>query len=224
MDVVVPKDAAEHPPLLVFLHGRSGDAASNLSSAMYDGLADQGERAPIVAFPDGGGDKYWHDRASGGWGSWVVDEVIPEVVDEFGADPKRVAIGGISMGGFGAFDLARLHPGRFCAVGGHSPALWVNGGDSAAGAFDDAADFSRHDVIATAESDPAKFEGPALWVDAGKEDPFQPGVQAFEQAIESAGIPISAHSPPGGHEGEYWSAHWDEYLGFYAEALAHCDR
>ena len=66
------------------------------------------------------------------------------------ADPRRVAIGGISMGGFGAYDLARLRPQRFCAVGGHSAALWLRGGDSAAGAFDDAADFARHDVVALA--------------------------------------------------------------------------
>jgi S-formylglutathione hydrolase FrmB len=61
-----------------------------------------------------------------------------------------VAIGGISMGGFGALNLARLDPRRFCAVGGHSAALWASGADSAAGAFDDAADFSRNDVIGTA--------------------------------------------------------------------------
>jgi S-formylglutathione hydrolase FrmB len=189
---------------------------------MYDALADQGERAPIVAFPDGGGDSYWHDRADGDWGAFVAEEVIPRVAEEFGADPKRVAIGGISMGGFGAYDIARLHPGRFCAVGGHSPALWENGADSAAGAFDDAADFSRHDVIATARSDPDAFAGTALWIDGGREDPFQPGIEAFTEAITAAGLPISSHSPPGGHDGSYWSAHWDEYMGFYAKALARC--
>ena len=34
--------------------------------------------------------------------------------------PIAVAIGGISMGGYGAFEIARTRPGRFCAVGGHS--------------------------------------------------------------------------------------------------------
>jgi S-formylglutathione hydrolase FrmB len=49
------------------------------------------------------------------------------------------------VGGFGAYDLARLNPGRFCAVGGHSPALWRSGGETAPGAVDDAEDFARHD-------------------------------------------------------------------------------
>jgi len=51
------------------------------------------------------------------------------------------------MGGFGALDLARLAPSRFCAVGAHSAALWFSGGETPAGAFDDAADFERHDLI-----------------------------------------------------------------------------
>jgi S-formylglutathione hydrolase FrmB len=54
----------------------------------------------------------------------VLDEVIPKALTVLHADPRRVAIGGISMGGFGAYDLARLDPGRFCAVGGHSAAIW----------------------------------------------------------------------------------------------------
>src|SRR5581483_9923525 len=58
----------------------------------------------------------------------------------------RVAIGGISMGGFGALDLARHDPSRFCAVGGHSAAVWTTAGATARGAFDDAEDVARHGI------------------------------------------------------------------------------
>lgn len=217
--VVAPKDGGDS--LLVFLHGRNGDEDSNLSGAMYDALADQGDRAPVVAFPDGGRDSYWHDRADGDWGSMVTEELIPEVAERYGLDPERVAIGGISMGGFGAYDLARLHPGRFCTVGGHSPALWVSGADSAPGAFDDAADFERHDVIAAARANPG-FAGAPVWLDGGRDDPFQPGIQAFQDALAGE-APLDAHtSYPGGHEGSYWSDHWDEYMRFYARELSRC--
>ncbi|MBK5221204.1 MAG: alpha/beta hydrolase, partial [Thermoleophilia bacterium] len=80
-------------------------------------------------------------------------EVIPAVSRRFGTDPRRVAIGGISMGGFGAYDLALKHPGRFCAVSGHSPALWFDGSETAPGAFDDAADFERNDVVEMVQND-----------------------------------------------------------------------
>jgi S-formylglutathione hydrolase FrmB len=219
--VVVPADRPTgRRPLLVFLHGRSGNNQSELDDAFFSALADLGPRAPLVAFPYGGDHSYWHDRSDGDWGRYVTREVIPAVVKRFGADPRRVAIGGISMGGFGAYDIARLNPGRFCAVGGHSPALWRSDGETAPGAFDDADDFARHDVIGAARSNPAEYGDTRLWVDAGEQDPFQPGVQALEEAL---GGRVSAHTSwSGGHEDDYWNAHWPSYARFYARALATC--
>src|SRR5205085_4314835 len=105
-------------PLLVFLHGRGGNDETFVENeAIFRTLAALGERAPIVAFPDGGDHSYWHNRPGGAWATYAMREVIPTVRRRFGTDPQRVAIGGISMGGFGAYDLALHHPGRFCAVG-----------------------------------------------------------------------------------------------------------
>jgi enterochelin esterase-like enzyme len=217
--VVVPADApAEgNRSLLVFLHGRGGDEGSELDEAFFGALAEVGSRAPIVAFPSGG-DSYWHDRADGDWGRYVVREVIPEVVRRYGIDRRRVAIGGISMGGFGAYDIARLNPGRFCAVAGHSPALWRTAGETAPGAFDDAQDFARHDVIAAARRNPNLYGATPVWVDAGSADPFQPGDRALDRALKT----VRLRTYPGAHEGAYWRAHYGAYLRFYATALARC--
>ncbi len=212
----------EARPLLVFLHGRGMNEDSSLSKQMLAALAAQGERAPVVVFPDGGDHSYWHDRRGAAWGRYVMREVIPRAIDRLGVDPKRVAIGGISMGGFGAFDLARLHPHRFCAVGGHSPAIWTSSGQTAPGAFDDSSDFAKHDVVRVARLHPAKFAGEPLWLDAGTSDPFDPGDRAFIAALRSGGVKISVHRWPGGHTGAYWRSHWKNYLGFYARALASC--
>src|SRR2546425_10688155 len=43
--------------------------------------------------------------------------------------------------------LARIAPTRFCAVGGHSPALWFRGADTPPRALDDAGGLARHDVL-----------------------------------------------------------------------------
>ena len=227
VSVVLPSATADGPgkrPLLVFLHGRGGSADTFTGDeAMFKGLARLGARAPIVAFPDGGDHGYWHDRAEGDWGTYVMDEVIPQITERFDADPGRVAIGGISMGGFGAYDLALLRPGRFCAAGGHSPALWLSGGDSAPGAFDDAEDFERNDVIAKVQSDPGAFGEIPIWNDAGDEDPFLISDVRFDEALESGGADLTAHTWPGGHERGYWDSHWDAYLRFYAGALARCN-
>lgn len=197
--------------LLVFLHGRSGDEESNLTDEFYAALGRLGDRAPAVVFPDGGDHSYWHDRRDGDWGRYVVEEVIPRAQRESGAAPDRVAIGGISMGGFGAYDIARLHPGRFCAVGGHSPAIWTDAGQTAPGAFDDAGDFAKHDLVAAARE--GSFRPKRVWLDRGDEDPFGAGDAALAQALGA-----KVHDYPGGHDREYWDAHWDDYLRFYARA------
>ena len=210
--LVIPPDTdGKGRPLLVFLHGRNNDEETNLTGEFYAALADAGDDAPVVVFPYGGNDSYWHDRRSGAWGRYVVDEVIPRALRESGADPDRVAIGGISMGGFGAFDIARLNPSRFCAVGGHSAAIWTEAGQSAPGAFDDAEDFAKHDVVAAARA--GTFRPKSAWIDRGNSDPFVPGDDALADALG-----IESHRYPGGHEREYWDAHWDEYLRFYTRA------
>jgi S-formylglutathione hydrolase FrmB len=219
---VVPAGAgSRRRPLLVFLHGKGGDQNSELDDAMFAALAELGPRAPDVVFPYGSPDSYWHDRADGAWGNYVLREVIGKAITRLHADPRRVAIGGISMGGFGALNLARLDPHRFCAVGGHSAALWASGGETAAGAFDDAEDFARNDVIGSARHrDP--YRGTAVWIDVGTEDPFRVADTRLAGELRHAGHPVQFHVWPGGHDGSYWSAHWSSYLRFYAAALAHC--
>jgi enterochelin esterase-like enzyme len=221
--VIPPHSNGRGRPLLVFLHGKGEDQTSNLVTPMFAALASLGTRAPDVVFPYGGADSYWHDRSSGDWGAYVIDEVIPAALHRLGADPSRVAIGGLSMGGFGALDLARLHPGRFCAVGADSAALWAQGGETAAGAFDDAADFARHDVLAAARShDP--YRGLAVWIDVGTLDPFRAADTQLDAELRADRQQVQFHVWPGGHDQSYWQAHWADYLRFYANALANCKR
>jgi enterochelin esterase-like enzyme len=134
----------------------------------------------------------------------VLREAIPAGVARTGA--KRVAIGGISMGGFGALDLGSR--GKFCAVGAHSAALWFTGGDTAPGAFDDASDFARHDLIGR----PPTYRAP-VWMDVGTDDPFRSADTALAKKLG-----VKVHVWPGAHGGGYWQRHMAQYLRFYADA------
>ena len=189
--------------LLVLLHGRGSKPDSFLSQQFFDGLAALGSRAPYVLLLDGGDHSYWHDRSDGSWGSMVRREAIPAGVARTGA--KQVAIGGISMGGFGALDIGAR--GTFCAVGAHSAALWLTGGDTAPGAFDNAEDFARHDLI----RHPPTYRAP-VWMDIGSEDPFFAADTALARKL---GVKLRVW-PGVGHEG--WSRHMAQYLRFYADA------
>jgi enterochelin esterase-like enzyme len=216
LTLVTPAGGGAHRPLLVFLHGVIYDNNSQLSDQLFAALRALGPRAPDIAFPYGDG-SYWHDRADGAWGSYVLEEVIPKALTVLHADPRRVAIGGISMGGFGAYALARLAPGRFCAVGGHSAAIWPAFGETDQGAFDDARDFARNDVIAAARANPKLYGHAQLWLDGGAEDPFHDADEQLASALH-----IHMHVWPGGHDFAYWNAHWSDYLRFYAHALTTC--
>ncbi|MGZ4319571.1 MAG: alpha/beta hydrolase, partial [Gaiellaceae bacterium] len=216
--LVTPRGGGRGRPLLVFLHGRGASPGSNLTDPFFRGLRALGRRAPNVLFANGGDHSYWHNRADGPWGSYVLHEAIPAGVRRSGADPHRVAIGGISMGGFGALDLARLAPRRFCAVGGHSAAMWFRGAETPAGAFDDAADFTRNDVIAFAARRP--LTRAPVWMDVGTDDPFRQADAVLAGELRADGERVTFHVWPGAHDSHYWHRHLAEYLRFYAEACA----
>jgi S-formylglutathione hydrolase FrmB len=223
VEVVVPPGARDgRRALLVFLHGRGEDEGSYLVEPMFKGLRRQRGKAPVVAFPRGGPDSYWHDREDGEWGSYVLDELVPDLVERFEIEPERVAIGGISMGGFGAYNLARQDPDAFCSVGGHSPAVWQNAGDTAPGAFDGEEDFDRNDVIADVGPPLSPLEGKKSWIDVGSEDPFAEADRALADSLEAGGADVKFHEGDGGHETSYWDSNWPRYMAFYARTLKAC--
>ena len=209
---IMPAGAGERPPLLVFLHGRTDDTTgpdSTLSQEMLDGLERLGSRAPAVLLVNGGKASYFHDRNSGDWGTYVLRRAIPAGLRRLGADRRRIAIGGISMGGFGALHLATRR--SFCAVGGHSPALWRSGGETPAGAFDDGEDFDASTPFGR------RIRSRAVWLDVGTDDPFR---GATEELGQSLGKRVRVWK--GRHDGNYWDAHMSSYLRFYASALERC--
>ena len=228
---VVPPGGGRRP-LLVLLHGRNDAGPLNwllphrsgpesmLNDALLSAVSDLGARAPVVVLLNGGGHSYFHDRRDGPWGSMLLKEAIPDAARRFGTSPGKVAIGGISMGGYGALFNAGVAPSRFCAVGGHSPAVWLSGGDSAPGAFDDAEDFARHDLFTEAAA--GRFDHIPVWIDVGTGDPFRVADTTLAAKLRQRGVRVTFHVWPGGHTGSYWHAHMQAYLGFYAAALAAC--
>ncbi len=212
--LLLPAGRRSGRELLVFLHGYTQPTAEN-ADWMRPGLRALGDSAPAVLLVDDGDlTSWWHDRATGRWGSYVLREAIPAALRRTGADPHRVAIGGISMGGFGSLDLARLAPGRFCAVGAHSPALLPSQYWSSAGAFDDEADFARHDLLSLAAA--RRLYRIPVYLDVGRADDLRSPDTAFADAVRAHGSKLTFRLVPGGHSG--WAARMATYLRWYERA------
>jgi S-formylglutathione hydrolase FrmB len=191
--------------MLVLLHGYHASPSQFLTQPFFDTLKALRRRAPEVLLLDGGADSYWHDRDDGRWASMVLHEGIPAGLKR--ARAKRIAIGGISMGGYGAL-LLGSRDRKFCAVGAQSPALWLSPGETAPGAFDDAEDYERNDVFKLRPPRP-------LWIDLGASDPFHDATLAY---AHRAGI--HAHVRPGGHDAKLWNSFTPRFLRFFAGACA----
>lgn len=98
-------------PLLVFLHG-SGERGTDVEKVKVHGppkLLANGRALPfIVISPLLGKDR-----------SWAPDELIALIdaaILRLPVDRVRIYLTGLSLGGYGAWETAAAHPGRFAAI------------------------------------------------------------------------------------------------------------
>lgn len=211
---MVPRDRGEDVPVLILLHGQGGSPDDYVMPQLVDALERMGDRAPVVLLPDGGEASYWHDRDDGDWAQMVLDGLLSEVAVRYGADTRRVSIGGFSMGGFGALYLSTQR--RFCSVSAHSPAVFERRprpGGTFGEAFDDQADFARVDPIAH-----ARELQPGIWVDVGDQDPFAPAVRELAGRMRAPRFRVWH----GGHDLRFWLRELPRWLRFHVEALQRC--
>ncbi len=195
---------AEPRGLVIALHGRGGSADD-----WFDGLDAAGHagRTRLAVAAIDGGDRYWHKRREGDdTGAMVLREFVPLLAGQ-GLPTDRIALTGLSMGGYGALLLAsELGPAKVYGVATLSAALWTRPGDSAPGAFDDREDFLRHDVFRRTAA--LRRIPVAMWCGTG--DPFISGNRAFARRLPSAKTVFDT----GGHDGAYWASHLGPAVDF----------
>jgi dienelactone hydrolase len=214
-----PPGDAKRLSVVVVLHGRGvghREAFQDDYLALGRFLAQAvGDGAPPFAYASvDGGDTYWHRRASGeDAAAMVADEFLPLLADR-GLDVSRVGLLGWSMGGYGSLRLAaRLGPGRVAAVAAESPALWRRYPDSAPGAFDDEADFTRNAVLGRQRD----LAGIPVRIDCGQSDPFYAVSRRYVRGFPR---PPGGGFQPGGHNPGYWRRMAPEQTRFLARALS----
>jgi predicted peptidase len=101
----------ERFPLILFLHG-SGERGSDLENIKLHGLPkvlEAGLELPcIVVSPQCPGDSWWDTEA--------LTVLLDQLEQTLRVDPDRICVTGLSMGGFGTWELAIRNPKRFAAI------------------------------------------------------------------------------------------------------------
>lgn len=212
-------------PVLYMLHGLGGSYTQWRDVGLFDTatrLIEAGSLEPLIIVLPQGDQAYWMDHADNGprWGRFVAHELTAAVDARFRTQPDRAhrAIGGMSMGGHGALQLAINNPDVFGVAGAHSLALRRR--DIAPAYFGSQDWFNQHDPVFLYRERAAQARTLKLWVDIGKEDSWLSADEAFNRQLSADRVPHSFHVYPGGHTNEYWAAHAEEYLRFYGAGLS----
>ena len=114
--VFVPthRTGSEKPPVILFLHGsgeRGSDGTRQTQSGLGPYVRKHADAFPaIVVFPQAPENQEWSDNAE------LAFAALDAATREFGGDPDRTYLTGLSMGGYGTWELALLQPARFAAV------------------------------------------------------------------------------------------------------------
>lgn len=118
------KDVGKKWPVILFLHGR-GESNGPLSIVAQWGpprFAARGDDFPyIVISPQCPRETNWNDPQQ----QAGVLALLDLTLEKYAGDSTKVYLTGLSMGGYGSWDLAAKHPKRFAAVapicGGGAP-------------------------------------------------------------------------------------------------------
>lgn len=199
------------PPVLYLLHGLSDDDTIWSRRTSIERYA---ERLGLAVVMPAVHRSFYTDMRHGGRYWTFVSEELPEVVAQLfrvSTERERTFVAGLSMGGYGALQLALRQPERFAAAASLSGALdlvsfteqgqreetmrLVLGDEPVRG--------SRSDLFhLLAEADVDAL--PPLFVASGTEDVLVGHSHRFAEAARSRGAEVTERYAPGGHTWDYW--------------------
>ena len=191
-------------PVLYLLHGQTytDDQWIRLGAVeVADELILSGESVPfIIVFPD---DRYWNLPPGPGFGQRLEEVLIPYIDSTYRTLPDRNqrAIGGMSRGAGWALHLGLTRWDLFGTIGLHSLAVLQKDASEIRDWLRDIPPLSR----------------PRVFMDIGDNDQEYEMAQKVEAQFNAFHLTHEWHLYSGSHTEEYWSAHVEEYIRWYAE-------
>jgi len=205
-------------PAVYLLHGGGGDYRD---WSNYSDVAHFAEDGLILVMPEGHSSYYANaaGRPQDRYEDYIAHDLIADVESRFAvaSDRQHRAIVGISMGGFGAVNLAFHHPELFAFSAAMSPAIDV---PSRPLSFKRISQYRHHSSIFGAwgsdtrrRNDPFVFvrtadpeQAPYLFLTCGDQEGLLPANRRFAGLLAERHFHYEFHTVPGGHDWNQWNA------------------
>lgn len=239
VQVLLPRVGRGPFPVLYLLHGIGGDSTIWLRHSRIEWYVR--ELPLMVVMPDGYRGFYTDNEQGPAYARHFGRELIDFIDRNFQTRPVRSAraIGGLSMGGYGALRLGLGFADKFCSINSHSGALARSNADFSHQAEEEGrhrdktkeflAELRRvfgarpngtaHDVLVLARQALAAGNLPHLMIDCGTEDFLIEDNRDFHRQLEAAGIPHDYREHKGAHDWDYWDRHVQASVKFHCEHL-----
>ena len=233
-------------PVLVYLSGltctednvtqKAGAQRRAAELGMIFVAPDTSPRGEGVANDDaydlGQGAGFYVDATQAPWAphfnmySYVTQDLMALIADNFPTDMDRVGITGHSMGGHGALTIGLRHPEMFKSISAFSPIVsplncpW---GEKALSAYlgADRAAWAAHDACALVKS---RGFGGTILVDQGEADNFlseQLKTHLLQEACDEAGVSVQIRMQPGYDHSYFFIASFiEDHLNHHNAILA----
>jgi enterochelin esterase-like enzyme len=221
VDVYLPPGYGGHPhrryPVLYLLHGVPGRPGAFLQTVRMGVVEDElvalhRAQPMILVMPFGSTGSFTDEEWANGvhpddrWETFVARDLVGAIDDRYRtiARGRGRAIGGLSEGGYGAFNIALHHPGEFRVVESWS---------GYTRAADIGAIFGHRRELLERNSPLDTFAGVAprlrrahtyFWFYSGTDDRFLPQNAAFADELRAARIPFRFGLVRGGHNWALW--------------------
>lgn len=194
---------AAHPPVVLFLHG-SGERGSDNQKQMSQGLPPWLAKHPgfegVVVIPQAPEHKLWRGEVT-----QAAMKALEDTIKAVDGDRKRVYLTGLSMGGYGAWELLVQYPSTFAAAAIICGGIQPQNVDALLQVYD-----RREDAGAFAWV--ASHMGPApVWIFHGSDDGSVPVEQSrqMHQALNAIHHEVRYTEYPGVGHGS-WVPAYDE--------------
>lgn len=230
--VILPESRQQESyPVLWLLHGACDNDSGWWRNTAVELYAEQ--HGVAVVMPSGD-NSFYSNGPLGRYFDYVADELYDKLCTMMPLSRDRAdhVVGGLSMGGHGAYKLGLMRPDRYAGIAVLSAGNFIDLGDPAPGsAFADinqklfgTTDMSRlvgteHDIVHLGDmAAQSGAELPELYVCCGTEDlAFGSAQQTYLHMTGKLGMSGQWHARPGKHDWAFWGMMIPEVMAWCAQ-------